>query len=220
MTLRAFTVTLVAVSFAPLGVNLAHGASTPGVPTPGASASGTSTPGAPTSSAPAALDEVLHLLAARRQGEVSFVEQKFMALLKRPAESSGELLYDAPNRLEKRTLEPRPETLVLLGSELTVERNHHARVLDLQSYPQVLPFIESIRATLAGDRAALERLFRLDFSGGLARWTLVLTPLDAAVAKTVATVQIDGMRDDLIRVEIRETDGDRSLMTLRAHPAP
>jgi predicted LPLAT superfamily acyltransferase len=166
------------------------------------------------------LDEVLRLLAARRHGEVSFVEQKFMALLKRPAESSGELVYDAPNRLEKRTLEPHPETLVLSGSELTLERNHHTRVIDLKTYPQVLPFIESIRATLAGDRAALERLFRPDFAGNLARWTLVLVPLDTAAPRHIAAVQIDGMRDTLIKVEIRETDGDRSLMTLRAHPAP
>ncbi len=166
------------------------------------------------------LDDLMRVLAARQHGEVSFVEQKFMALLKRPAESSGELIYDAPNRLEKRTLEPHPESLVLVDSALTVERNHHARVLDLKSYPQVLPFVESIRATLAGDRAALERVFHLEFSGNLARWTLNLTPLDAQVAKNVARVQIDGMRDNLIKVEIREADGDRSLMTLRAHPSP
>jgi Outer membrane lipoprotein carrier protein LolA-like len=169
--------------------------------------------------APADLDEVMHLLAARRHGEVSFVEQQFLALLKRPAESSGELIYDAPNRLEKRTLEPRPESLILVDDVLTVQRGHRSRVLELKSYPQVLPFVESIRATLAGDRGALERLFRLEFSGSVARWTLVLVPSDAEVAKHVSQVQIDGMRDDLIKVEIRQADGDRSLMTLRAHAA-
>jgi hypothetical protein len=162
--------------------------------------------------------EVMHLLAARRHGEVSFVEQHFLSVLKRPAESSGELIYDAPNRLEKRTLEPHPEDLVLVDNVLTVERNHRSRVLDLKSYPQILPLVESIRATLAGDREALERMFRLDFSGTLARWTLTLVPRDAQVAKSVAEVQIDGMKDNLIKVEIRQTDGDRSLMTLRAAP--
>jgi hypothetical protein len=166
------------------------------------------------------LDEVMHLLAARHHGQVSFVEQHFLSLLKRPAESSGELIYDAPNRLEKRTLEPRPESLVLVGDVLTVERGNHSRVLDLKSYPQVWPFIESIRATLAGDRGALERAFRLDFSGSAARWTLILVPTDAQVAKNVARVQIDGAGNDLQRVEIRQTDGDRSLMILRAHVAP
>jgi hypothetical protein len=163
------------------------------------------------------LDAVMHLLAARHHGEVSFVEQQFLSLLKRPIESSGELIYDAPNRLEKRTLEPHPESLVLADNVLTVQRGHRSHVLELKSYPQILPFVESIRATLAGDRGALERVFRLDFSGGLERWTLVLVPLDAQVAKTVSQVQIDGSRDDLLKVEIRRADGDRSLMTLRAH---
>jgi len=110
------------------------------------------------------LDEVLHLLQQRRHGEVSFVEQRFLSLLKRPQESSGELVYDAPNRLEKRTLEPHPATLLLDGNVLKEERGHHSRVIDLNAYPQVLPFVESVRATLAGDRATLERLFRLELN--------------------------------------------------------
>jgi hypothetical protein len=166
------------------------------------------------------LDQVMHLLAARQHGEVSFVEQHFLSLLKRPVESSGELIYVAPSRLEKHTLEPRPETLVLVDDVLTVQRGRHGHVLDLKTYPQIQPFIESIRATLAGDRQALERLFRLDFSGNLSRWTLLLVPLDARVAKSVSQVQIDGARDNLLRVEIKQADGDRSVMTLRAHTAP
>jgi hypothetical protein len=162
------------------------------------------------------LDDVMHALAGRRHGEVSFVERQFLSLLKRPLESSGELIYDAPDRLEKRTLEPHPESLLLSGNVLTVERGHHSHMLDLKSYPQVLPFIESIRGTLAGDRTALERVFRLQFSGNLANWTLVLVPLDAQIAQAVAEVRIEGAKDDLLQVQIRQADGDRSLMTLHA----
>jgi len=170
--------------------------------------------------APDELDEVLRLLASRHHGEVSFVEQRFSSLLKRPVESSGELIYDAPNRLEKRTLEPHPESLVLVEHVVTVQRGHRSRVLDLKSYPQILPFVESIRATLAGDRGALEREFRVEFSGSLARWSLVLLPVGAGAAKSVSRVRIDGARGDLLNLEIRRTDGDRSVMTFRAHPAP
>jgi Outer membrane lipoprotein carrier protein LolA-like len=166
------------------------------------------------------LDELMRLLGARQHGQVDFVEQHFLALLRRPVESWGELFYDAPDRLEKRTLEPRPESLVLAGDVLTVTRGRHRHVLDIKAYPQVLPFVESIRATLAGDRAALERLFRVEYTGNLGRWTLILVPRENAVAKTVLQVRIDGSRDMLRTVEIREVDGDRSLMTLRDHPAP
>jgi hypothetical protein len=103
---------------------------------------------------------------------------------------------------------------------LTVERAHSKRVMDLHAYPQVLPFIESIRATLAGDRKALERLFRLDFAGNVARWTLTLQPLESKVKQSVSQVRIDGAQDQLLKVEIRQADGDRSLMTLRPSTLP
>ena len=80
---------------------------------------------------------------------------------------------------------------------LTVVRGGHTRTLDLKAYPAVVPFIESIRATLAGDLPALERLFTVDFAGNIARWRLTLTPRDPQVAKTVSRVRIDGMRDSL-----------------------
>jgi hypothetical protein len=177
--------------------------------------------GVPLRAAPADdLDRVMGMLAMRQHGRVEFVEQQFLSVLSRPIESSGELRYDAPDRLEKRTLKPHTETLVLQGGELTVERAHGRRVLDLHAYPQVLPFVESIRATLAGDRKALERLFRLDFAGSVSRWTLTLIPLESKVKQSVSQVRIEGAQDQLLKVEIRQPDGDRSLMTLRPSTLP
>lgn len=166
------------------------------------------------------LDTVMGLLAQRRHGKTEFIEQKFLAILDHPVESSGELLYDAPDHLEKRTLLPRAETLVLAGSLLTSERGGHTHVLDLHRYPQIQPFVESIRATLAGDRDALERAFHVEFAGTVRRWSLTLTPLDRQLQRTIRHVQIDGSQDQLLRVEIRQTDGDRSLMTLRPSASP
>jgi hypothetical protein len=156
----------------------------------------------------------------RQHGHVQFVEQHFLAVLDHPVESSGEMRYDAPDRLEKRTLEPRPETMVLAGGMLTIDRGKTHRVVDTHSYPQVQPFIESIRATLAGDKAALEKIFTLQFNGSLARWTLTLLPREAKVRRVVAQVRIDGVKDQLLKVEIKQNDGDRSLMTLRPSPTP
>jgi Outer membrane lipoprotein carrier protein LolA-like len=166
------------------------------------------------------LDDVMSLLAMRQHGRVEFIEQHFLAVLNHPIESAGELRYDAPDRLEKRTLTPHAETLVLSGGVLTVERARGRRVMDLHAYPQVQPFVESIRATLAGDRRALEQLFHMDFVGTVGRWTLTLVPLDPKVKHAVAQVRIDGVRDQLLKVEIRQPDGDRSLMTLRPSAMP
>jgi hypothetical protein len=165
------------------------------------------------------LDAVMGLLAMRQHGRVEFIEQQFLAILDHPVESSGELRYDAPDHLEKRTLLPRPENLVLAGGVLTVERGGRRHVLDMHRYPQIQPFVECIRATLAGDRRALERVFHVEFSGSVERWNLTLVPLDRQLAKSVAQVQIDGSRDQLLKIEIRQADGDRSLMTLRTPAA-
>jgi len=187
-----------------------------------AAANASTGPAAPlsTNTPPGDLDAVMRLLAMRQHGRVEFVEQHFLAVLNHPIESSGEMRYDAPDHLEKRTLLPRPENLVLAGGELTVERGGHTHVLDLHRYPQIQPFVESIRATLAGDRAALERVFHVEFAGTVDRWTLTLVPVEHKVKLSVTDVKIDGQRDQLLRVEIRQADGDRSLMTLRTPAKP
>jgi hypothetical protein len=160
------------------------------------------------------LDRLMSLLAQRQHGHVSFVEEHFLAVLDRPVESSGELLYDAPDRLEKRTLKPKPETLILEHGVITARRGHHTYVLNLGDYPQIVPLIDSIRATLAGDRASLERVFTVTLDGPLEHWTLLLLPSDPAVAKTVKQIRIEGARDAIQSVEIQQADGDRSLLTI------
>jgi hypothetical protein len=155
-------------------------------------------------------------LAQRQHGHVTFVEHKFLAVLDRPLESSGELVYEAPDRLEKRTLKPKLETLVVERGVVTAQRGRHRYVLDLREYPQVVPLIESIRATLAGDRTSLERVFRLTFDGSVDHWALLLVPLDARVAGTVKQIRIEGTMDNIHSVEIMEADGDRSVLTIGA----
>jgi hypothetical protein len=169
---------------------------------------------APPAAAADGLGRVLELLAARRHGHVTFTEIQYLGVLERPLESSGELFYDAPDRLEKRTLRPRAEDLLLEHGILTATRGRHSRSLELAAYPQVAPLIESLRATLSGDRAALERAFSVHFDGDAARWTLALVPRDAAAARVVREVRIAGERDVLQSVEILQPDGDRSLLTL------
>jgi outer membrane lipoprotein-sorting protein len=172
------------------------------------------------STVPPAFDELLKLLAARRHGHVTFTEVQQLAMLDRPLQSSGELLYEAPDRLEKRTLKPKVQILVLEHGVLTARRGRRTYVMELSDYPQVVPFVESIRATLAGDRAALDRFFRVQFDGTLAHWTLLLVPVDATLAGAVKDIRIEGERDVIRTVEIRHSDGDRSLLTIGPEVPP
>ncbi|MDP2110168.1 MAG: LolA-related protein [Thiobacillus sp.] len=170
--------------------------------------------------APLSIAQLMANLAKSPQGAATFTEKKFIAILEQPIESSGELLFIAPARLEKRTLKPKPETMVLDGDTLTVERGRRKHVLQLKDYPEVAGMIESIRATLAGDRKALERIYHLVLDGGQERWTLVLTPLDPKVGAVIARIRMEGVKDVVRSVEILQADGDRSLMTIEKRAPP
>jgi len=163
-----------------------------------------------------ALDQLMTRLSQRQHGHVSFTEVHISSLLDRPLTSSGELFYDAPDRLEKRTTKPRAERMVLEKGQLSFERRHKEYHVALADFPQAAPYIEGIRATLAGDRPALERVFHITFSNSGDQWTLSLIPLDAHAAAEVATVRIDGSSDLIRTVTVQQVNGDRSITTLGA----
>lgn len=168
------------------------------------------------------VDQLMSTLARRKSGRATFTETKYLSMLEKPVESSGELVFVAPDRLEKRTLKPKPENLVVEGDMVTVERGGKRFTMPLPNYPELAAFIDSLRGTLAGNRDVLERYYRLRLAGRASRWTLTLTPADSRMAAVVSEVRIDGSHDALDTVEIRQPDGDRSVMKIRAAglPAP
>ncbi|RXZ43868.1 LolA-related protein [Crenobacter cavernae] len=160
------------------------------------------------------LGQLLGQLAQTRSARATFTEKQYIGLIDKPLESSGELAYAAPGRLEKRTLQPKAEALLLDGGTLTVERGNRRHVLKLQDYPEAAAFVDSIRATLAGDRRALETAYRTELDGRFERWTLQLTPLSNKMLAKVSRVRINGVRTDLRQIEIVQADGDRSVMSI------
>lgn len=160
------------------------------------------------------IDQLMQSLAKTKAGRATFVEKKYLSLLDRPVESSGELRYTAPDHLEKRTIKPKPENMVVDGDTLLLERGRQKHTLQLQEYPELAGFISSIRGTLSGDRKALENAFRLKLDGPAERWTLTLFPTDAKLATSVHLIEITGTRDNVRSINIIQTDGDRSMMTI------
>lgn len=166
------------------------------------------------------LQQLMDSLAQIKSGRASFVETKHIALLDRPVESSGELLYTAPDRLEKRTLKPRLESMSVYGDVLLIERGRQKHRLQLQAYPELAAFIDSIRGTLAGNRKALEHNYRLSLDGSADRWALLLLPIDEKMLAVIQRIRISGVRDQVNSIEIIQSDGDRSLMTIEKLAAP
>ncbi len=170
------------------------------------------------------LNQLMHELGKVKTAKGKFVERKHLSILNAPLELSGTLVYIAPDRLEKHTLKPRPETMVLDHDVLTVEdkERNRRRTFVLQDYPVVWASVESIRSTLAGDLATLRRFYEVKLEGGERRWRLTLRPVDAKVEELVSEIHIDGEGNWVTAVEIIEPGGNRSLMTVTrdADPAP
>ena len=166
------------------------------------------------------LQQLMDSLAQHNSGRATFVETKRIAMLDKPVESSGELVFVAPDRLEKRTLKPKPESMIVDGDALTLERGSQMRRMQLQAYPEVAAFIDSIRGTLAGDRKALERSYRLSLDGPADGWTLQLVPTDEKMRIVVQRIRIAGVRDQVNSIEITQADGDSSLMVVKEATTP
>ena len=166
------------------------------------------------------LDQLMNELAQTRYSHARFTEKKSIAMLDQPVESSGELFYSAPDRLEKRTLKPRVETMLVEGGVLTIERGRKRYRLQLQDYPELAAFIDSIRGTLAGDRRALERNYRLSLDGNAVQWSLLLLPIQPKMLAVVKQIRVKGMRDQVRSIDILQTDGDSALMLIEKLGSP
>jgi outer membrane lipoprotein-sorting protein len=162
------------------------------------------------------IEELMHALGQVKSSRARFVERKHMAILSAPLELSGTLAYAAPGRLEKHTLSPHRESMVLEGDRLTLDdgQRNRRRTVRLQDYPLVRAFVESIRSTLAGDLATLNQFYEVGFEGGERQWRLKLKPREPDMQGVVNEIRISGSRDRVSRIEIDEMGGDRSIMTV------
>lgn len=160
------------------------------------------------------LDTLMQTLASHPANRATFVESKTLAMLDAPVESSGELRFAAPDFLEMRTLEPKPQTLILQASQITVEMDGRSRQFDLRDHPDIAVLINCIRATLNGDSKTLQRDYAVSLKGNAARWSLTLVPVDPKARGRVRSIQIGGTQGRVQTIAVRQADGDSSLMTI------
>jgi outer membrane lipoprotein-sorting protein len=163
------------------------------------------------------LDQLMRELSQVKRASGTFVERKELAVLTTPLESSGTLLYTAPGRLEKHTLKPKPESLILDDKSLVIEdkSRNRRRTLTLEEHPVIWALVESIRSTLAGDLKSLNRFYRVKLDGEKNRWQLTLQPRESNMLAVVESIAISGSGNLVTSIEVYEARGDRSVMTIR-----
>lgn len=153
-------------------------------------------------------------LARHKGGKAKFVEKKYFAILDKPVVSTGEMTYTAPDRLEKRTLTPKVETLLLDKDILSIERDKQKLSINLANQPEALAFVDSIRGTLSGNRAALEKNYALHLAGNADKWVLTLLPSDQKIASLVQRITVSGNKNQVRVIEYLQADGDRSVLNI------
>ncbi len=164
--------------------------------------------------APLELNELMNVLAQVRSGEARFTEQRIVKGLDAPLLSSGTLSFAAPDRFARRTLEPRPESMVVEGKIVTLTKGGRSRSLVLDAAPEIEAIVEAVRGTLTGNAQALQTHFKVAVSGSTEQWALELQPIEPRLQVMLASVRIAGRRAELRTVEMRMADGDRSVMSI------
>jgi outer membrane lipoprotein-sorting protein len=164
--------------------------------------------------APPTLDGLLTRFRGIVGLSARYREEKRIALLAQPLVSEGTVHYAPPGRIARHTLTPTTSSVVLDGTTLRFGDGTSERSIDVASSPVVGAFVDSFRAVLAGDRAALERSFKLDFRApGGQKWELGLVPREASLAGILREIRFAGDGLVLSQMRIREASGDEGVTT-------
>jgi hypothetical protein len=167
-----------------------------------------------------ALDELLAELRAVPERHATFEETKTLAVLTQPIVRRGTLDYVRPDKLAMRVDTPYFERLTIAGDELTIERRSGTTRVALSTQPVLAAWIESMRATLAGDGRALQAHFRVQLEGSLPQWRMTLAPKDPQLAAVVTRVEIAGQGGAPTRVTIDEARGDQTVVLVTPRRTP
>lgn len=154
--------------------------------------------------------------------EATFVETKKVALLKVPLRSEGALYYMRPGYLLRQVTAPKPSQVLITPERLELKDAQGSRTMDLRARPDVKLFVESFIKVLAGDQAALSKVFDIQFERLAASnlpapqptWALSLTPKAAPLNHLVRKLTLTGKGYAVERIEVLETKGDSAVTEL------
>jgi len=168
---------------------------------------------------PADAQALFARLAAMPGLEASFTEEKELALLAAPLKSSGKLYFLPPGWLTRVVEQPEESRLSITPDELRMEDRDGERVLDLHRDEEVRVFVTSLLRVFAGDRAGLERSYRLAYEPDPAddvHWTLTLTPRGKPLDRMMESLRLFGARSSVERIEVCAPNGDVTTTTVTA----
>lgn len=158
---------------------------------------------------------LVRTLARPAPARTAYTEVRFIGMLDRALVLRGEMTWLGGSRLQRSVVTPYPETTTIDGDTATLQRGQRApQKFSLGRAPELKDLLGSFVALLSGDALALARNFTLHAYGDQAAWTLDLAPRDAAVARRIRDVSVDGSGKTLRCMRVDETDGDTTFTLL------
>ena len=185
------------------------------------------------------LDALSACLAKDGRVEVAFREERLVTSVDEMLESTGRLIYEPPQRLEKIVEQPRKERAVVEGDRMSVfdAEGNEVATFDLAERPGLKASFDAVRALLKGDAAALEERFEValsaDADGSQAgAWDMRLSPKGDDAGYTLSRILIDGQGApgltgsdgadggaqapcQVETIDVRQRDGGRRVLHLR-----
>jgi hypothetical protein len=160
---------------------------------------------------PQGLDELLARMASTRGVAARFHERREVQLLVEPLESRGALYYVPPDRMARFTTEPAFSSLIVQQGSVRFREAEGAPDVDLSGSPMARAFVDNFMAIFGGDKQKLLRTYRAELTERDGAWELVLSPLHPPLSRFLERVVLRGDGAGMREMEVRDTDGDRTL---------
>ena len=156
------------------------------------------------------LDDLLSHMATTHGVVAEFREIKTLKLLDTPLETRGTVYFEPPDRFARVTRQPAETRLVVDGGHMHFQDATGAGDVDLTENPVARSFADNLIVLWKGDKAALEKIYTLDFHADGSRWKLVLTPKHSPLDQFLRNITLSGEGPAMHEMLVLESDGDRT----------
>jgi hypothetical protein len=163
------------------------------------------------------LPQLMQSLAQVQFSSARFAERQTVPMLTTPLLSAGTLSYVAPDYIRKTTTSPAHQDFLLEHGVVTLTGpDQQTQRFSVSQAPQIGGLVEGIRATLAGDLPALQRIYTVRLTGNAAGWELFLQPKDPSISRFVQWIIIQGSQNRIDAVDTASSNGGHSEMGITA----
>jgi hypothetical protein len=151
-------------------------------------------------------------LSGVTQVQAKYREVVESALLQQPLSSTGQLRYQAPDRIAK--LDDRGTEVRIAGDAIDIVQGNKRSQYSVSDHESIQTFVLALRATFAGDLERLQTAYTLAFQVQPTGWMLELQPRERRLLPFFERIHIAGVDNRIDTIEILENNGDRRTMHL------